>query len=81
MSCAYSSSRRRIVPDDTRVKVLNYLRDYIAAHQFPPTVREIAAGVGISSTSVVNYHLRRLAETGRIERIQGAARAIRVVEA
>lgn len=33
-----------------------------------PTVREIAEGCGISSTSVVTYYLGRLEEEGRITR-------------
>lgn len=44
-----------------------------------PTVREILGAVGISSTSVVCYHLALLEEAGRIRRMEGEPRAIVVV--
>ena len=44
-----------------------------------PTIREIVEQVGISSTSVVSYHLKMLEDAGRIQRPFGAARAIVVV--
>lgn len=44
-----------------------------------PTIREIAAGCTIPSTSVVNYHLQRLSQAGRITlNGQGQTRQITV---
>ena len=45
-----------------------------------PTKREIMEHLGISSTSVVEYYLKRLEERGKIEREYGLARGIRLVE-
>lgn len=45
-----------------------------------PTIREIADGCGITSTSVVNYHLDTLEKAGLIKRPRrGRSRRIEVV--
>lgn len=46
-----------------------------------PTIREIGRAVRIGSTSVVNYHLKRLVDAGLISRIPGEARGIVIVGA
>ncbi len=46
-----------------------------------PTNREIGKLAGISSTSVVNYHLNRLQRAGVIRRDKIASRAIEIVGA
>lgn len=59
---------------DTQRRILNVLEQDERA-----SVREIQAACGISSTSVVNYNLRRLAEAGKIILPpSGQARNIRV---
>ncbi|MBI3913515.1 MAG: transcriptional repressor LexA [Chloroflexi bacterium] len=45
----------------------------------PPTIREIGAHVGISSTSVVNYNLNVLVREGLIARDKEVSRGLRVV--
>lgn len=57
---------------------------YIVRHKLEhdgvsPTVREILVEVGISSTSVVCYHLGLLEEAGKIVRMEGEPRGIVVV--
>jgi repressor LexA len=47
----------------------------------PPTIREIGAHVGISSTSVVNYNLNILVREGLIQREKEVSRGLRVVGA
>ncbi|MFI9780377.1 LexA family protein [Streptomyces sp. NPDC051956] len=51
--------------------VLAAIRTHIADHGEAPTVREIAAAVGLSSRSSVLYQLRRLEETGVLRRAPG----------
>lgn len=45
----------------------------------PPTIREIGAHVGISSTSVVNYNLNILVREGLIQREKEVSRGLRIV--
>ena len=58
--------------------ILNFIRDY--PHQYPPTVREIGIGVGLSSSSTVYHHLTTLAKLGLIERRANCPRCIVLTE-
>ena len=61
----------------TRQRVLRYVREFVDAHGYGPTVREIRDALEISSTSVVHYHLSRLERQWLITREPGLARTIR----
>lgn len=63
-------------PGVKRAAVLAYVRQQIEAGAPSPTIREIGDAVGISSTSVVNYHLARLIRDGEIRRIPGISRGL-----
>ena len=54
---------------DFEQEILRYLREH-SGDDIPPTVREIAAGVGIRSTSTVHKYLGILEEKGYIARRQ-----------
>ena len=58
--------------------IIDFIRDY--PHHYPPTVREIAAGVGLSSSSTVHSHLIKLEEQGYILRRANCPRCIVLVE-
>src|SRR5581483_6164417 len=58
--------------------MLDFIQTFHAKNQRPPTNREIGRGVGIRSTSHVNYHLRILEEKGFIERIRNTSRGLRL---
>lgn len=60
--------------------ILIFIKNYIKEHGYPPTVREIGAGVGLKSTSSVQGHLKKMLELGMIETDVGIGypRAIRV---
>lgn len=59
---------------------LDYIRHYIARHSFPPSIREIQAHFGLRSTKGVKDHIDRLVDYGYLKRMDGAARALEVVE-
>lgn len=52
----------------TTEAVYEFVCSFRAAHEVSPTVREVASGVGISSTSVVAYHLEKLVDDGKLRR-------------
>lgn len=54
--------------------VLAFLREWQGSHPYGPTIREIMAGTGISTTSVVVYNLRLLRDKGLAGYIDGEAR-------
>jgi SOS-response transcriptional repressor LexA len=62
------------------LKIFNFICSYIRREQYPPTLDEIAEGVGKGKTTVL-HHLRALEEADMIERKEGSSRAIRIVGA
>lgn len=60
-------------------RILATIREYLAQSGRPPTIREIGKKVGISSTSVVNYHLNKLKELGLLEREDQVSRGLKMV--
>lgn len=58
-------------------KVYDFLKERLE-YGVPPTVREICAATGLSSTSTVHGHLRALETMGYITREAGLNRAIRI---
>jgi repressor LexA len=61
-------------------RILEFLRDFIADKDYPPSIRDIQQGCGISSTSVVDYNLKRLEERGYIRRDREVSRAIELLD-
>jgi repressor LexA len=59
--------------------ILRFIRDFIREHDYPPSIRDIQDGCGISSTSVVDYNLKALERLGHIRRDREVSRAIELV--
>lgn len=59
-----------------REEILRFLREYISANGYAPSVREIMDGVGLHSTASVHYHLAALRESGEISMEGNKNRAI-----
>ena len=62
--------------DRRQLRMLAFIRDHTARNSFPPTVREIVKGCGLSSNLVAEYNLQVLEHRGYATRIPGAARGI-----
>ncbi len=60
--------------------ILRAIRDSMESVGYPPTVREICTATGTTSTSVVNYNLKRLEEKGYLLRDPETSRGIRLTE-
>ena len=60
--------------------ILEFIRDFMDEHQFPPTVRDIQAGCEISSTSVVDYNLQILQRDGYMRRLPEVSRGIELLD-
>ncbi len=58
---------------------MNFIRHFWADTGYPPTVRDIVSGCGISSTSVVDYNLDILEREGHIRRHSGVSRGIELL--
>lgn len=63
-----------------QARVLAAIRDHWAEVGYGPTLREIQVRAGISSTSVVAYHVQALLGQGLIVSHPGKARTIRLAD-
>ncbi len=61
-------------------RILDFLRRFLDDKDYPPTVRDIVKGCGISSTSVVDYNLNILEREGYIRRDREISRGIELVD-
>ncbi len=63
-----------------QVQVLEFIRESVRVNGYPPTVREICAGLNLSSPSTVHAHLANLERLGLIRRDPTKPRALDVVQ-
>jgi repressor LexA len=59
--------------------IYTFIRDYHGRHGVSPTIREIQEAVGISSTSVVAYHIDKLIRLGQLRRVHARPAARNVI--
>ncbi len=59
-------------------EVLIYVKKYIAQHGYPPAVREICEGLGLSSPATVHTHLTELEKKGAITKTKSKFRTIEI---
>ncbi len=55
-------------------KVLQFVRDAVRRHGYPPSIREIGEAVGLRSTSSVSHQLEALQKKGYLQRHSGRPR-------
>lgn len=63
-----------------QMEIYEFIKSQIREKGYPPSVREIGAAVGLSSTSTVHGHLERLEKKGLIKRDATKPRTIEVIE-
>ncbi|MCH7553583.1 MAG: repressor LexA, partial [Chloroflexi bacterium] len=66
-------------PSSKQGAILKYLEIFIDEKGYPPSVRQIQGGCGISSTSVVDYNLRQLENRNLIRRDREVSRGIEIL--
>ncbi|MDD6323513.1 MAG: transcriptional repressor LexA [Bacilli bacterium] len=59
--------------------VLNYVKNFIVSHGYPPTVREIGRALDISSPATIHAHLANLEKKGFIKKEGSKNRAIELL--
>ena len=62
-----------------RQHIIDFIRQFLVDRGYPPTIRDIVSGCGISSTSVVDYHLNILEKKGYIRRHREVSRGIELL--
>lgn len=63
---------------NTRLRIMSFIETFALKKGYSPTVREIARGLDISSTAVVQHHLKILEREGQIRRDPGIFRSIQL---
>ena len=61
-------------------EILEYIKESILNHGYPPAVREICDAVHLRSTSSVHSHLETLEKNGYIRRDPTKPRAIEIID-
>lgn len=62
-----------------QTEVLDYIKKYTATHGYPPAIREIGAGLGLSSPATVHSHVKKLEDAGCIKTSSNKFRTIEVL--
>lgn len=62
-----------------RQQIVDFILQFMEEKGYPPTVRDIQSGCGISSTSVVDYHLKVLEKEGHIRRDPEVSRGMELL--
>ena len=60
-------------------EVLQYIKKFIVDNGYPPAIREIGDGLGLSSPATVHAHLKKLEEAGKIRKTNQKFRTIEVL--
>ena len=60
-------------------EVLDFIKKYVATHGYPPAIREICAGLGLSSPATVFTHLKKLEDQGLIRKTNSKFRTIEIL--
>jgi repressor LexA len=68
---------KQLTPKQQRI--LTFMREFVEENSYPPSIRDILSGCGISSTSVVDYNLKALERLGYIRRDREVSRAIQLL--
>jgi repressor LexA len=61
-------------------EIYDFIKDWTMRKSYPPTVRDICAGVDLKSTSSVHAHLATLERKGYIHRDPTKTRAIEIID-
>lgn len=59
--------------------VLDFVGQYCRTRGFPPTLREIGEGTGVSNVSAVRGHIAALVKKGYVTKEEDKARSIRII--
>ena len=70
----------RMPKEESRTKILSFIKDEIQNKGYPPSVREICQAVGFKSTSSVHAHLRDLEREGLLRRDATKPRAMELTD-
>jgi repressor LexA len=77
MSMAAQINRTKALSERQK-EILRFIVTFFKINKYPPSIREIGETVGISSTSVVSYNLKKLVDEALLERQPDVSRGLSV---
>ena len=60
-------------------EVLDYIKSFCASNKYPPSVREICHGLGVSSPATIHTHIKKLVEKGYIQRGENGNKQLKLL--
>lgn len=60
--------------------ILDFITEFTTTHDYSPSYREIAAGLGLNSVASVAEHINNLVALGALRKSEGTARSLEVVD-
>ena len=66
--------------EDNLKKLMDYITEVVSVQGIVPSIREMCANIGVTSTSTVNYYLNILEERGYIKRSFNKNRSIELTD-
>jgi repressor LexA len=64
--------------ENRRNKILEFIKSFINEKKYPPTIRDIGDHMKIKSTSLIDFYLNGLEDSGLINRDRNISRGITV---
>ncbi len=61
-------------------RLMDFIQDFQNNHDYSPSYREIAAGLGLRSVASVAEHIDHLVQQGFLKRSTGASRSLEIVD-
>lgn len=68
-----------IRPTKKQAEILQYIRRFQRVHEYSPSYREIASGLGYTSVATVAIHIKNLIERGHLTKRENSSRSLEVV--
>src|SRR6266404_8935196 len=67
-------------PTKRQKELLTFIEDFITAHGYSPSYREIMQGTGHTSVATVSLHVNNLIKRGHLAKRDRSARSLEVVK-
>lgn len=61
-------------------QIVDFISQYIQSKGYSPTLKEIAAAIGVSSLATIHEHLQALDKKGVIKKFEGSVRGIELLD-
>ncbi|HVC36244.1 MAG TPA: hypothetical protein VNE40_02255 [Candidatus Dormibacteraeota bacterium] len=73
------NEKQTIRPTKKQKELLTYIEDFITAHGYSPSYREIMSGLNYNSVATVALHVKSLISRGHLRKRDHSARSLEVV--